>query len=64
MKSLEILKMGLCAESIRNDLSEGNMIFSEESSRATYEMGTMEMIKLRQTSATTQCHSCLKHLRV
>ena len=28
------------------------MIFSEQSSRAIYEMGDMELIELRQTSAT------------
>ena len=39
-----------------------NMIFSEESSRAIYEMGNMELIELKQTSATIQCLSCLKHV--
>ena len=43
-------------------LSKGKMIFSEESSRAIYEMGNMELIELRQTSATIQCPSCLKHV--
>ena len=38
------------------------MIFSEESSRAIYEMGNMELIELRQTSATIQCPSCPKHV--
>ena len=38
------------------------MIFSEESNRAIYEMGNIEMIELRQTSATTQCLSCLRHV--
>ena len=36
------------------------MTFSEESSRATYEMGNLELIELRQTSATVLCFSCLK----
>ena len=31
------------------------VIFSEDSSRAIYEMGNMELIELRQTSATIQC---------
>ena len=35
--------MGSSTKSIRNDLSIGNIIFSEESSRATYEMGNMEL---------------------
>ena len=61
-ENLEKLKMGSCAKSIRNGLSEGNMIFSEESSRAIYEVGNMEMIELRQTSATIQCLSSLKHV--
>ena len=50
-EKLENLNMGSCAESIRNDLSKCNMIFSEESSRAIYEMGNMEMIELRLTLA-------------
>ena len=39
-----------------NDLSKGNMIliFSEESSRAIYEMGNIRLIELRRTSATIQ----------
>ena len=47
---------------IRNDLSKGKMIISEESCRAVYEMGSMELIEPRQTSATTQCPSCLKDI--
>ena len=35
---------------------------NEESSRAIYEMGNMELTELRQTSATIQCPSCLKHV--
>ena len=41
---------------------KGTKIFSEESSRAFYEMGNKELIELRQTSATLQCPSCLKHV--
>ena len=54
--------MGSCARSIRNDLSKGTMIFSEESKRANFEKGNMEVIELKQTSATIQCSSCLKHV--
>ena len=54
-------EMGSCAKSIGNGLSKGKMIFSEESSRAIYEKSNMELIELRQTSATIQCPSCLKH---
>ena len=51
--------MGSGTKSIRDDLSKGKMIFSEEASLAVYEMGNKELIELRQTSATIQCPSCL-----
>ena len=54
--------MGSSTNSFRNDLSKENMIFSEESCRGIYDMGNMELIELRQTSATFQCLSCLKHV--
>ena len=63
-KKLDKFKMGSFAKSIRNDLSKGKIIFSEESSRAIYEMGKIESIELKQTSATTQRSSCLKHVRI
>ena len=56
------VKAGPNKISIRNDLAKDGMIFSEESSRAIYEMGIVEVIVLKQTSETTQCASCLKHL--
>ena len=34
------------------------MILSEESSRAIFEMGTVELIELKQTSETARCPSC------
>ena len=61
-KKLEKLKIGSGTKSFRNGLSKGNMIFSEESSRTFYDLGNMEWIELRQTSVTTQCLSCLKHV--
>ena len=61
-EQLEKFEMGSRTKSIRNDLSKGNMICSEESSRAIYEMGNMDFIELRRTSATIQCLSCLKHV--
>ena len=61
-KKLEKLKIGSGTKSFRNGLSKGNMIFSEESSRTFYDLGNMEWIELRQTSATAQCPSCLKHV--
>ena len=56
-----IQKWDPSTKSICNDLSKGNLIFSDEASRAIYEMGNMELIELRQTSATSQCPTCLKH---
>ena len=60
-KKLEKLRIGSCTKSIRDDLSKGNIIFSAESRRAIYEMGNMELIELRRSSATIQCLSCKKH---
>ena len=38
-KTLENFKCGSLTETIRDDLTKGDMIFSEESSRVIYEMG-------------------------
>ena len=46
-EKLEEFKMGSCAKSIRNDLSKSRMVFSEETSRAIFEMGNMELIELK-----------------
>ena len=62
-EKLEKVKNGSGTISIRNDLSKGKMIFSEESSSAIYEMSNMELVELRQTSAIVQCLSCLKHVQ-
>ena len=59
-KKLKKWRMGSCAESIRKYLSKGNMIFSNESIRAIYEIGNIEMIELRQTSATTRNGTAIK----
>ena len=61
-EKLNKFKLGSSTKSIRNDFSKGKMIFSEESNRAIHEMGNMELVELRQTSATIQCPSCLKHV--
>ena len=59
-KKLEKLKSGCSTKSVRDDLKrKGDMIFSEESSRVIYEVGNLELMELRQTSATIQC---LKHV--
>ena len=68
MFSTRITKMWRCfvnqaaSSHIRDDLSKGGMIFSEESSRAIYEMANMELTELTQTSATIHCLSYLKHV--
>ena len=54
-EKLEKLKSGSCTKSIREDLKKSKMIFSEEPSRVMYEMGKMELFKLKQISVTTQC---------
>ena len=46
----------------RLEEKKSDMIFSEESSHVIYKMGNLELIELRQTSATLQCPSCLKHV--
>ena len=51
------VKVGSNKISIRNDLAKDGMIFSEESSRAIFDMGNVELIL-----ETTQCSSCLKHV--
>ena len=53
-EKLEKFKKESGTKSSRNDLSTCKMIFSEESSRAINEMGNMELIELKQTSATFQ----------
>ena len=61
-EKLEKFEMGSSTKCISNDLSKGNMIVSEESSHAIYDMGNMELYELRQISVTIQYHSCLKHM--
>ena len=45
---------------IREELAKDKMIFSEESSRAIFGMGNVELIELKTTSI--QCPSCLHHV--
>ena len=44
----------------RGDLATDKMIFSEESSRAIFEMGSVEVTELKKSSI--QCPSCLHHV--
>ena len=63
-KKLEKLRIGSSRKSLRDDLKEkSDTIFSEESSRAIYDMGNVELIELGQASATIQCLSFLKPYR-
>ena len=62
-EKLQKLKSGSCSKSIRDDLKDDNVIFSEESRREIYEMDNMELIELGQTTTTVQCHSCLSHVQ-
>ena len=62
-KKLEKLRIGSSRKSLRDDLKEkSDTIFSEESSRAIYDMGNVELIEMGQASATIQCLSFLKHV--
>ena len=51
-EKLEKFKMGSSTKSIRTDMSKGNMIFSEESSRVIYEMGNLYWTDGRTTKYT------------
>ena len=56
------VNMGPNKISIRNYLAKDDMIFSEESSRAIFEMGNVELIESKKTSDTDQFPSCLKYV--
>ena len=59
-KKLEKLKIGSCTKSIRNDLKKKVIRSSVKTQVAFFcEMGNVELIEQRQTSATIQCPSCL-----
>ena len=60
-QEIESVNIGSNESCIREDLAQDKMIFSEESSRAMFEMGNVELIELKKTSI--QCPSCL-HLYV
>ena len=57
IKRVKIVSNKTC---IREDLAKDKMMFSEESSRAVFEMGNVELIELETTSI--QCPSCLHHV--
>ena len=51
--------------SSRNDQAKDKMILSEESSRAIFEMGNVELVELKKKSETINAlHACITYLRV
>ena len=54
------VKIGSNKICVREDLNKDNMVFSEASSRAIFEMGNVELIDLKNSSI--QCPSCLRHV--
>ena len=59
-QEMERVKIGSNKICIREDLAKDEMIFSEKSSRAIFEMGNVELIEVKKTSI--QCPSCLHHV--
>ena len=59
-QEFERVKTGSHKICIREDQAKDKMIFSEESSRAIFGMGNVELIELKKTSI--QCPSCLHHV--
>ena len=59
-QEIERVKIGSNKICIREDLAKDKMVFSEESSRAIFEMGDVELIGLKKSSI--QCPSCLHHV--
>ena len=59
-QELERVNIGSNKICIREDLAEDKMVFSEESTRAIFEMGNVELIELKKSSM--QCPSCLHHV--
>ena len=54
---MKIVSNKIC---IREDPVEDKTVFSEESSRAIFELGNVELIELKKS--TIQCPSCLHHV--
>ena len=59
-KVIERIKVGSKKICTREDLAKEEMVFSQESSQAIFEMGNVELIEL-QTSMI-QCPSCLHYV--
>ena len=57
---IESIKIGSNKICIRADLAKENMMFSQESSQAIFEMGNVELMELK--NSRIQCPSCLHHV--
>ena len=58
-KAVERIKIGSNKNCIREDLAKENMMFSQESGQAIFEMGNVEIIELK--ISRIQCPSCLHY---
>ena len=59
-QEIEQVKIGSNKICIREDPAKDKMVFSEESSRAIFEMGNVELIELKMSSI--QCPQCLHYV--
>ena len=59
-QAIERVKVGSIKFCIRKDLAKEKMVFSQESSQAIFEMGTVELIELK--TFLIQCPSCLHNV--
>ena len=59
-EAINKLEMGSNKICIRNDLAKKNMIFSQESCQAIIDMGSEELIDMK--NSRIQCPSCLHHV--
>ena len=57
---IERIKIGSNNICNREDLAKENMMFSQESSQAIFEMGNVELVELK--NSRIQCPSCPHHL--
>ena len=57
---IERVKIGSNNICIREDLAKEKMVFSQESSQAIFELGSVELIELK--TSLIQCPSCLRHV--
>ena len=61
-ETVQKLQIGSQMQSIRDDLNKEDMIFRKESSEDIYKMVNVELIELRQSTATVRCPACSKHI--